>query len=73
MAPEYPVPNQGSTCGDPSEIECPHCGRANELDSSEEILKGERIECGHCDGTFEIACVDYSVTVWTKAVPREPR
>ena len=61
---EQPAPNE--TFGDPSEIECPACGRDNDItdDPQEE---GDVHECVHCGDQFEVVGVDYSVTVTVRA------
>lgn len=71
-AKKYPIPNQGETYGDPGQIECPTCGRANEIDASDGISAGEEHECAHCDAPFVVTDVDYSIriTVRAKAGPK---
>src|SRR5579883_2403557 len=66
----YPTPNQGQTSGDPSEIECPSCGRGNDITGDPE-KEGDVHDCAHCDESFEITGVDYRVTVTVKALPKK--
>jgi hypothetical protein len=65
----YPKPSQGETSGCPSEIECPTCGKANDITGDPEE-EGDIHECVHCDAPFEVTGVDYRVTVTVKALPR---
>jgi hypothetical protein len=57
-----PIADQGETSGDPSEIECPSCGRANDV-TGDPAEEGDEHECVHCDAKFVIVGVDYSVTI----------
>jgi hypothetical protein len=62
----YPEPNQGETSGDPGEIECPTCGKANDV-TGDPPDEGDEHECVHCDAPFVITGVDYSVTITVRA------
>jgi hypothetical protein len=64
---DYPLPGQGETFGDPGEIECPTCGRANEIDTADGIDEGDEHECAHCDAPFVVTGVDYRVTITVEA------
>lgn len=62
----YPEPNQGETSGDPSEIECPTCGKANDV-TGDPISEGDELECVHCEAKFEVTGVVHSVTITVQA------
>lgn len=53
------------TCGDPSEIECPTCGKKNDI-TGDEIDEGDEAVCRHCNAPFVVTCVDYDVTIYVK-------
>jgi len=61
-AEDYPTANQGTTSGDPSEIECPSCGRANDV-TGDPVEEGDEHECVHCDATFVVTGVDHNITI----------
>lgn len=63
--PERRSGPEPETFGDPSRIDCPHCGRRNDI-SDDDVNEGDEHECRHCDRPFYVAGVDHSVTVTVK-------
>jgi DNA-directed RNA polymerase subunit RPC12/RpoP len=63
---ENPIPNQGVTFGDPSRIECPTCGKTNDV-TGDPIDEGDAFDCDHCGSRYVVEGVDYSVTITVRA------
>lgn len=66
---DYPRPSQLVTKGDATEIECPSCGRANDI-ADEEPRRGDEFSCSHCDQPFVVRSVLTVVTVATLGAGR---
>jgi hypothetical protein len=60
--------------GSPDSIPCPYCGQSECLTDlqTDDCLDVGRIEtCSSCGERYEIACVDYSVTVTLRQIKKE--
>lgn len=67
-----PIPDQGETSGDPGRIECPTCGRPNDLTGDPILDEGDEFDCDHCDAKCVVIGVDYDITITVKAKKHEP-
>jgi len=66
--------DSGATVGDESAVDCPNCGGAMSMQdiATDGCLKpGFEGTCEHCEAPFRIIDVEYSATVWVRAVAEE--